>query len=156
MDDSHKPLIAADPIGKQIFDAVDADDFDLIEHLIRTNDLIFFHEVNSQTGEIEMDDEGFNVMAVSVEGEEALLCFTDVTIVDHFIEHGFEETSEEGEVPTVKIQGNSVLDELQSDLGILLNATSEGELYFPPGVFEWDEVDMGEGDDEDGVFDEEE
>lgn len=146
MDDSEKPLIAIDPIGQQIVDAVDADDFDLIEHLIRTNDLIFFHEVNPETGEVEMDEEGFNVMAVSVEGEEALLCFTDVSIVDHFIEHGFEETSDEGEVPTVKIQGNSVLDELPPDLGILLNATSEGELYFPPGVFEWDEDDYSDDD----------
>ncbi len=128
--------VALDEIGQKIIEAIDAEDIVLVESIIRENEFILFQQIDPETGEVDEDDDGnFSVVIAEMEEDSAVVCFTSKEIAENFVEEAVQDLPEGGELPAVMLTGDDVLDGLPPDCGLLLNPTSEGECFFPPGTF---------------------
>lgn len=127
---------ALDEIGLKIIEAIDAEDIALVESLIRENEFILFQQIDPETGEVDEDEDGnFSVVIAEMDEDSAVVCFTSREIAENFVEEAVQDLPEGGELPTVMLSGDDMLDGLPLDVGLLLNPTSEGECFFPPGTF---------------------
>ena len=125
-------------LGGLIADAADADDAAVAASIIRSGDFIVLRQIDVEAGETEQDLEGnFSVVLAEMEGNEnAVVCFSNQQFVANFVEEISGEIPLGRELPAVRLDGDSLLDGLPSDCGLLLNPGAETECYFPPGVLE--------------------
>ncbi len=133
-----------DNLSTRIVEAIAAEDIVLLESLIRGGEFILFQQIDPETGLVDQDEDGnFNVVIAELEDDMAVVCFTDSSIADKFVETAVEDLPVGSELPRVMLDGDTLLDGLPEDCGLLLNPTSEEECFFPPGTFE-----VGEYEDE--------
>ncbi len=132
-------------LGEKIVAAIDANDPVLLESLFRNGEFILYQQIDTETGTIDEDDEGnFSVVLAELEDSVAVVCFTNSAVADNFVETQITDLPEGTVLPSVMVDGESLLDGLPEDCGLLLNPASEAECYFPPGSFE-----LAEDEDED-------
>ncbi len=125
-------------LGGLIADAADAHDAAVAASIIRSGEFIVLQQIDVEHGESEEAAEGnFSVVLAEMEGDEnAVVCFSHPDFVEHFVEEISDEIPLGRELPAVMLDGESLLDGLPSDCGLLLNPGAETECYFPPGFLE--------------------
>ena len=124
-------------LGGLIADAAEANDAVVAESIIRGGDFIVFQQIDMESGEIEEDDDGnFSVVLADVDGEMAVVCFSNTDASTNFASEISVDLPPGRELPSAVLDGNTLLDGLPEDCGLLLNPGAETECYFPPGCFE--------------------
>lgn len=136
MSEASAPL---DKLGRKIFNAIEADDLELVKTLIRQGEFILFQQVDPDTGEVEDEDGNFSVVIAELEEDMGVVCFTSEAIAQSFVDIAVDDLPIGEELPTVKFDGDYMLDCLPEGFGLLINATSEGEYFFPAGTFDAEE-----------------
>lgn len=133
-------------LGGLIADAAEADDAAVAESIIRSGQFILLQQIDTESGEVEEDEEGnFSVVLAEVDEDVAVVCFTNGEAVGRFTQEIAGDIPEGHELPTVMLEGDDLLDGLPEDCGLLVNPGEETECYFPPGCFfEEDEEAAGE------------
>lgn len=122
-------------LGTLIAAAAEASDAVVAASIIRSADFIILQQIDMETGDIETDEEGnFSVVLAEVDDETAVICFTAQEAVDHFQVEISSNLPVGKELPAVVLDGDTLLDGLPSDCGLLVNPGAENECYFPPGT----------------------
>ncbi len=149
-------------LGGLIADAAEANEAEVAENIIRSGEFIVFQQVDMESGEIEDAGEGnFSVVLAEVDEELAVVCFSNEEAANNFALEIAEDLPDGRELPAVTMDGNTLLDGLPEDCGLLVNPGTDNESYFPPGCFDWyeededgeegEEGDEGERDEDGGV-----
>ncbi|MCA9133035.1 MAG: hypothetical protein KDA45_07760 [Planctomycetales bacterium] len=131
-------------LGGLIADAAEANDAATVEGIIRNGEFILFQQVDMESGEVEEDSDGnFSVVLAEVDDDLAVVCFSNAEAAKLFAHEIADDLPEGQELPSVTLDGNTLLDGLPEDCGLLLNPSTDTECYFPPGCFteEWEEGD---------------
>jgi SseB protein N-terminal domain len=135
-------------LGIEIADAADQNDAGKAEQLIRANEFIVLQQIDLETGETDIDEDGnFSVVLADIEEDKAVVCFTRLSAADNFMDEVCEELTGGARLPTVVLEGDQLLDGLPDGIGLLFNPTTEEECYFPPSCFQFEshqEEDDGE------------
>lgn len=148
-------------LGSQIALAAEEDDAEKAETLIRANEFLVLQMLETDECEGELhEEEQFAVLLAEVEDDLAVVCFSDSTSAENFMDQVCDDLAGGQRLPAVLIDGNQLLDELPESIGLLVNPTTGDECYFPPSCFDAgatedsDEYDHDEEDsydrDEDG------
>lgn len=137
-------------LGEKIIAAIDANDPVLLESLFRGGEFILYQQIDTETGSIDEDDEGnFSVVLAELEDSVAVVCFTSSEIADNFVQTQVTDLPEGAVLPSVMVDGESLLEGLPEDCGLLLNPASERECFFPPGSFDPEDGDSSDESDSD-------
>lgn len=124
-------------LGVRIATAAESNDIAVASSIIREGEFIVFQQLDPESGEIELDEQGnFSVVLAEIDEETAVVCFTDEAAAQLFASEIADEVPEGHDLPAVMLDGNSLLDGLPEDCGLLINPGSETECYFPPGCWE--------------------
>jgi hypothetical protein len=135
-DNSGVPFPENPTLGSQIADAAEAGDAERAEDLIRNHELIVLQRIDEETGQVEFDeDENFSVVLAEVDEDIAVVCFSNLTAANSFMDTVCEELSGGSRLPAVVLDGNELLDGLPDSVGLLVDPTTEQECYFPPSCF---------------------
>jgi hypothetical protein len=127
-------------LGGLIADAAESNDAAVAESIIRSGQFILLQQIDTESGEIEEDEEGnFSVVLAEVDEDVAVVCFTNMEAVGRFTQEIAGDIPEGHELPTVILEGDDLIDGLPEDCGLLVNPGEETESYFPPGCFFFDE-----------------
>lgn len=131
-------------LGTLIASAAEAEDAVVAESIIRTADFIVFQQIDMESGEVEHDGEGnFSVVLADVDEDIAVVCFTNAEAAANFQAEISEDLPEGHELPSVMLAGETLLDGLPPDCGLLIDPGAETECYFSPGCFQaYDEDDV--------------
>jgi len=124
-------------LGGLIADAAEANDSVAASQVIRGGEFILLQQIDMETGAVEEDEEGnFSVVLAEVEEDDiAVVCFTNATAAANFSKEISEDLPEGHSLPEVILDGDTLLDGLPEDCGLLVNPGTENECYFPPGCF---------------------
>ncbi len=126
-------------VGGLIADAAESNDAVVAASIIRSGQFILLQQIDVETGEVEEDEDGnFSVVLAEVDEDTAVVCFTNSAAVASFAEEIAEDIPEGHELPTVVVDGDTLLDGLPEDCGLLINPGEETECYFPPGCLTGD------------------
>jgi hypothetical protein len=126
-------------LGGLIADAAESNDAVVAESIIRSGDFIVFQQIDMESGDIEEDDDGnFSVVLAEVDGEMAVVCFSNSDASSNFASEISVDLPPGRQLPPAILDGNTLLDGLPEDCGLLMNPGAETECYFPPGCFEPD------------------
>jgi hypothetical protein len=126
-------------LGGLIADALDADDAVVAASIIRSGDFIVLKQIDVEDEEEATGDKegNFSVVLAEMEGNEnAVVCFSNQDFVEGFVDEISGDIPPGRDLPAVMLDGESLLDGLPSDCGLLLNPGAETECYFPPGFLE--------------------
>ncbi|MFK7737156.1 MAG: SseB family protein [Pirellulaceae bacterium] len=123
-------------LGKRIANAVEEEEFAVAASLIQAGVFIVFEQIDPENEESAEDEEGnFSVVLAEVEDELAVVCFSDEEAAQNFASEVVEEDIPEGhELPAIVLNGESLLEGLPDECGLLVNPGVETECYFPPGA----------------------
>lgn len=124
-------------LGGLIFDAAEDNDIQVASKVIRSGEFILLQQINGDSGEIEEDEDGnFSVVLAEIDEEvAAVVCFSNKDSAQVFIEEIADDIPAGRELPAVVLDGDTLLDGLPEDCGLLVNPGTENECYFPPGSF---------------------
>jgi hypothetical protein len=75
-------------------------------------------------------------MLAEVDEDHAVVCFSNQEAASDFATEIGEELPAGRELPAVMLDGDTLLDGLPEDCGLLINPGTEVECYFPPGSLE--------------------
>ena len=81
------------------------------------------------------------MVLAEVDDDLAVVFFSNPQAAASFAKDISEDLPEGHSLPSVPLDGNTLIDGLPEDCGLLLNPGDETECYFPPGCFAWDEED---------------
>lgn len=124
-------------LGVLIAAAAESNDAAVAATIIRGGEFIVLQQINMESGDIEVDDEGnFSVVLAEVDDDTAVVCFTTNDAVDNFRVEIAANLPVGRELPAVILDGDSLLDGLPEDCGLLVNPGAESECYFPPGCMD--------------------
>lgn len=122
-----------------IADAAEANDASVAASIIRSSEFIILQQIDAE-GQIEQDEEGnFSVVLAEVDEDTAVVCFSNPQAAANFIEEIRDDIPGGRDLPAVTLDGESLLEGLPEDCGLLVNPGDETESYFPPGCFNGDE-----------------
>lgn len=125
-----------DALGEQIAGAADVGDIAVVASIIRGGSFIVFQQIDMESGDIEQDEEGnFSVVLAEVDDDTAVVCFSDAEAAAQFSQDIADDLPAGRTLPPVMLDGDTLLDGLPPDCGLLVNPGSESECYFPPGAF---------------------
>lgn len=124
-------------LGGLIADAAEANDSVAASLVIRGGEFILLQQIDPESGEVEEDEEGnFSVVLAEVDDEDvAVVCFTNSSAAANFSKEISEDLPEGHSLPEVTLDGETLLDGLPEDCGLLVNPGTDNECYFPPGCF---------------------
>ncbi|RMF38982.1 MAG: hypothetical protein D6753_14840 [Planctomycetota bacterium] len=127
-------------LGGLVFDACGQEDYETAERILRSGMIYVLHQIDESSPDMpDLEDEDaeaeFNVVVAEADGVIAIMCFTALEHVDAFLDSISEELPEDFEIPVVGMDGNTLIDGLPDDMGLLVNAGTELECFFPPGVW---------------------
>ncbi len=142
-------------LGGLVYDACDNEDYATAERILRSGMIYVLHQIDEASPEMpDMEDEDseaeFNVVVAEADGIVAMMCFTALEHVDAFLDSISDELPEDFEIPVVGMDGNTLMDGLPDDMGLLVNASTELECFFPPGIWEGAEDQTSETGGSDG------
>lgn len=124
-------------LGGLIADAADEQDAATAANIIRSGEFIVLQQIDPESGESQEIEEGdISVVLAEWEDETAVVCFSKMQFASDFTEEIAGEIPEGHDLPAVILDGDSLLDGLPEDCGLLLNPGAETECYFPPGSLE--------------------
>lgn len=126
-------------LGHLIADAANADDPVVAESLIRGSDFILLKQIDEDEPlpSDDEDDAEFAVVLAEMEDldEEAVICFTTQSAADDFTQALDIDLPPGIELPALPVDGESLLNGLPVEVGLLVNPGTEDECYFPAGCF---------------------
>ena len=121
-------------LGGLIADAADEQDAETASSIIRGGEFIVLRQIDPESGDSEEIDEGdISVVLAEWEDETAVVCFSKLQFATDFTQEISGEIPEGHDLPTIILDGTSLLEGLPEDCGLLLNPGAETECYFPPG-----------------------
>lgn len=120
-------------LGQQIADAADQEDVVIIESLLRGNELIVLQQTTDENGEPLEEEGDLSVVLAELDDEVAVISFTDIHFAEKFTEVFADKMEEDS--PQIVVTGDSLMDGLPNECGLLVNPGSEQECFFPPGTF---------------------
>lgn len=121
-------------LGGLIADAADEQDAETASSIIRGGEFIVLQQIDPESGESEeIDDGDISVVLAEWEDETAVVCFSKMQFATDFTQEISGEIPEGHDLPTIILDGISLLEGLPEDCGLLLNPGAETECYFPPG-----------------------
>ncbi|MDX1928762.1 MAG: hypothetical protein SFV81_19690 [Pirellulaceae bacterium] len=124
-----------DVVGDALVTAHEQGDLSEAHRIIRANDFMVLQQFDPETGEVSENDDGsFNVVLVEVEEDTAVVAFTQEKFASEFLHDVEDELPEAENYPAVMLDGNTLLDGLPEDCGLLINPGAPTECYFPPGL----------------------
>jgi hypothetical protein len=123
-------------LGQKIATAVEEEEYAVAASLIQAGLFIVFEQIDPENEESSEDEEGnFSVVLAEVEDELAVVCFSDEAGAQNFASEVVGEDIPEGhELPAILLNGESLLEGLPDECGLLVNPGVETECYFPPGA----------------------
>lgn len=125
-------------LGPSLANAAQLDDSVLAATVIRGGNFIVFQQIDTETGQGARDNEGgFSVVLAAVEEDTAVVCFSNPTAAEGFVADIADSIPAGRELPSVVLDGNTLLNGLPSDCGLLVNPGADTECYFPPGCFDF-------------------
>ncbi len=123
-----------DTVGEAIATAVENDAMDEVEQLIRSNSFVVLQQFDPETGDVDENDDGsFNVILVEIDEDPAVVAFTQEKYASEFLSEVEDEIPEAEHYPAIVLDGNTLLDGLPSDCGLLINPGAPTECYLQPG-----------------------
>lgn len=123
----------SDPLGDELAEAMATGKFSEVDRVIRANDFLLLQQFNPETGEVELSEDGsFHVVLVEVDDTTAVVAFTQDQYASEFLNDVQEELPEAEEFPAVVLDGNTLLDGLPEECGLLVNPGMETECYLSP------------------------
>jgi hypothetical protein len=121
-------------IGERILNAATSNENVIAASLIRDNKFIVFQQVDPEQAASGTEVEGnFSVVLAEVDNSLAVVCFSEESTAANFAQEVAEEVPEGYELPAIRLDGNTLLDGLPDDCGLLFNPGSDIECFFPPG-----------------------
>lgn len=125
-------------LGGLISDAAESNDATVAASIIRSGDFIVFQQIDAENseveeGEIEKDADSFSVVLAEIDDETAVVCFSNQDSASNFANELAQDIPPGRELPAIVLDGNTLLDGLPQDCGLLVNPGAETECYFPPG-----------------------
>lgn len=122
-------------VGERIHAAASHDESVIVASLIRQHEFIVFQQVDPDQPDAATEEEGkFSVVLAEIDEGIAVVCFSEQSPAKAFADEVADEVPDGCDLPAILLDGNSLLDGLPNDCGLLLNPGSEVECYFPPGV----------------------
>ncbi len=126
-----------DHLGQRVAAAAESNDAVIAQSIIRGGDFIVFQQIDMDGGDMEEDSEGnFSVVLAEVDDETAVVCFSSKSSASNFASELADDLPAGRDLPAVFLDGDTLLDGLPADCGLLVNPGAETECYFPPGCFE--------------------
>lgn len=136
---------ADDVIGEALALAAEQGDSTEVHRIIRSHDFMVLQQFDPDTGEVNENEDGsFNVVLVEVEEDTAVVAFTQEKFASEFLHDVEDELPDAENYPAVMLDGNTLLDGLPEDCGLLINPGAPTECYFPPGFDQEDDEDDSE------------
>lgn len=121
-------------LGQQLMIAAESEDIVLAASLIRAGNFIVFQQIDPDNG-VSQDDEDASVVLAEVDDGLAVVCFCEEEAANDFAANIVQDQAPDvEELPAFTVTGESLLDSLPPEFGILVNAGAETECYFPPGA----------------------
>ena len=124
-------------LGGLIYDAAEDNDIGVANKVIRSGEFILLQQISDASGEADEDEDGnFSVVLAEIDDEvAAVVCFSNKDSAQLFVEEIADDIPAGRELPAVVLDGDTLLDGLPEDCGLLVNPGTENECYFPPGSF---------------------
>ncbi len=123
-----------DMVGEALALAVEEGEVIEVDQIIRKHDFLVLQQFDPETGEVDENDDGsFNVVLVEVDEESAVVAFTKEKFASEFLHDVEEELPHAENYPAIMLDGNTLLDGLPEDCGLLINPGAPTECYLPPG-----------------------
>lgn len=133
---------ADDVIGEALALAFEEGEIAAVDIIIRKHDFLVLQQFNPETGEVDENDDGsFNVVLVEVDEESAVVAFTQEKLASEFLADVEDELPHAENYPAIMLDGNTLLDGLPEDCGLLINPGAPTECYLPPGFVQPEDDD---------------
>ncbi len=122
-----------DVVGEALALAVEEGEEAEVDQIIRRHDFLVLQQFDPETGHVDENDDGsFNVVLVEVDEESAVVAFTQEKLASEFLLDVEEDLPEIENYPAIMLDGNTLLDGLPEDCGLLINPGAPTECYLPP------------------------
>ncbi len=131
-----------DVVGEALVLALEEGEIAAVDIIIRKHDFLVLQQFDPDTGEVDENDDGsFNVVLVEVEEESAVVAFTKEKFASEFLADVEDELPDAENYPAIMLDGNTLLDGLPEECGLLINPGAPTECYFPPGFVQPEDDD---------------